>query len=142
MVKTDCRPAPLCTATDGADGLELARRGAPRDHRRPACTVHVPVWLTRPAGPTLQLNSRPDCKRPVHVHATSPRGVQLTLSTVSPCVLAITRASSAACSAAVFVPKHPASSSAGAKATALRRAAASGLTWRSERRISWRGPIP
>jgi hypothetical protein len=40
----------------------------------------------------LQVNSRPDCMRPVHVQATSPRGEQLTLWTVNPSVLAIKRA--------------------------------------------------
>jgi hypothetical protein len=79
----------------------------------------------------------------VHVHATSPRGEQLTLWTVNPCVLAIKRAYSAACSASVvFVPKHPAKNSTGAKTSALRPTAASRLTWRGERRISWRGPVP
>jgi hypothetical protein len=94
--------------------------------------------LTRPTGPTLQVNSRPDCRRPVHVHATSPRGEQLTLWIVSPCVMAIRRALSAACSADVL--PHPATNRTGANTTALRHAVASGLTWRSERRISWQEP--
>jgi hypothetical protein len=63
----------------------------------------------------------------VHVHPTSPRGEQLTLLMVSPCALAIVRADSAACSVGVLAPKHPATNSTGANATALRRAAAIGL---------------
>jgi hypothetical protein len=78
--------------TCAAEGLELANQRVPRDHGLPACAVQVPVGLTRPMGPTLQVNSRPDCRRPVHVHTTSPRGEQLTLWTVNPCVLAIKRA--------------------------------------------------
>jgi hypothetical protein len=116
-------------------------RAAPQDHGLSARAVHVPTALTRPTGPTLQVNSRPDCRRPVHVHATSPRGEQLTLSIVSPCPLAITRARSAACSAGVLLPKHPATNSAGVKTTTLRRAAARGLTWRSERRIPRQGRV-
>src|ERR1700759_1835715 len=117
------------------------RRPVPRDHGLSARAVHVPTALTRPTGPTLQVNSRPDCRRPVHVHATSPRGEQLTLSIVRACALAITRARSAACSAGVLLPKHPATNSAGAKTTTLRRAAR-GLTLRSEQRIPWQGPVP
>ena len=81
-------------ATGTVEGLERANRRVPQDHGLPACAVHVPVGLTRPTGPTLQVNSRPDCKRPVHVHATSPRGEQLTLWTANPCLL-ITPKSSA-----------------------------------------------
>src|SRR6202042_2953926 len=92
-----------------------------------ARTAHVPLGKARPVGPTMHVNPRPDFKRPAHVHDTAPRGEQFTLSTVNPCVLAIARAYSAACPAGVFVPKHPASSSAGANATALRRATASGV---------------
>jgi hypothetical protein len=54
--------------------------------------VHVPVGATRPAGPTLQLNSRPDFRRPVHVHDAAPRGEQFAVATVNPSVLAIARA--------------------------------------------------
>jgi hypothetical protein len=89
----------------------------------------------RPVGPTLQENSRPDFNRPAQVHDAAPRGQQFTLSTDSPCVLAIARAFSAACPAGVFVPKHPASNSAGANA------AASGVGLRSKRLIPSREPI-
>ena len=71
---------------------QLANQLVPRDHGLPASTVHVAIGLTRPAGPTLQVNSRPDCRRPVHVHHTWPFGEQLTLWTVNPSVLAIKRA--------------------------------------------------
>jgi hypothetical protein len=82
----------LGTVNRRLEGLELANQPVPRDHGLPASTVHVPIGLTRPTGPTLQVNSRPDCRRPVHVHATWPSGEQLTLSTVNPSVLAIKRA--------------------------------------------------
>ncbi len=53
-------------------------------HGRGACAVHVPVGPARPMGPTLQVNSRPDFKRPVHVHDAAPRGEQVTLSALAP----------------------------------------------------------
>jgi hypothetical protein len=96
-----------------------------RGHGLGALTVHVPFGPMRPVGPILQVNSRPDCSRPLHVHDAAPRGEQFTLATVNPCALATARAFSAACPAGVFVPKHPASNSAGAKA------AASGVTLRT-----------
>jgi hypothetical protein len=78
----------------------------------------------------------------VHVHDAVPRGEQLTLSTANPWFPAIARAYSAAWPAGVFVPKHPASNSAGANMAAPRRAATIGLRLRSRRPISSRGPVP
>lgn len=103
--------------------------------------MHVPCGETRPVGPTLHVNARPDRRRPVHVHDAALRGAQATLSIVSPCLPAITRAYSAACPAGVLVPKHPASNSAGANATAARRAATTGVSLRRGRPVSSRGPI-
>jgi hypothetical protein len=114
----------------GSDGHGLGAR-----------TVHVPVGATRPVGPTLQINSRPDVRRPVHVHDAAPRGEQFAVSIVNPCVLAIARAYSAACSSGVFVPKHPASTNATANPPAP-QGATSGITLRCPRPIISRGPIP
>jgi hypothetical protein len=82
------------------------------------------------------VNSRPDFRRPVHVHA-APRGEQCTVSATSPCRPAITRAYSAAWPAGVFVPKQPASNSADPNAPAL--VATSAVRRRRGRPIFWRG---
>ena len=56
---------------------------------------HVPC--AGPLGATVQVNSRPDRRQPVHVHAASPFSEQRTLSILNPWLLAITRALPAAC---------------------------------------------
>ena len=69
---TDPKPWRLSSPATGA-----------RDQGLGALTVQASAGAERPKGPTLQVNSRPDFRRPVHVHAAWPFGEQWTLSTVT-----------------------------------------------------------